>query len=43
MECYIKESDTVPATQMDLEIIILSEQSQTEKDKYRVILLTRRI
>ena len=28
------------ATQMDLEIIILSEVSQTEKDKYQMISLT---
>ena len=27
------------ATRMDLEIIILSEVSQTEKDKYRIISL----
>ena len=31
------------AAQMDLEIIILSEESQTEKDKYHMILLTHRI
>ena len=28
------------ATQMDLEIVILSEVSQTEKDKYHMISLT---
>ena len=28
------------ATQIDLEMIILSEVSQTEKDKYHVISLT---
>ena len=35
----IKEDETMPlvATQMDLEIIILSEISQKEKDKYRMI------
>ena len=31
------------ATQMDLEIIILSEVSQTEKDKYHMISLICRI
>ena len=31
------------ATWMDLEIIILSEVSQTEKDKYHMILLICRI
>ena len=34
---------TFAATWMDLEIIILSEVSQTDKDKYHVILLIRRI
>ena len=38
MECYsvIKKNETLPfaATWMDLEIIILSEVSQTENDKY---------
>ena len=35
----IKEDEIMPlvATQMDLEIIILSEISQKEKDKYRMI------
>ena len=44
MEHYsaIKMNEIMPfaATWMDLEIIILSEVSQTEKDKYHVILLT---
>ena len=31
------------ATWMDLEIVILSEVSQTQKDKYHIILLTYRI
>ena len=31
------EKMTFAATQMDLEIIILSEASQTEKDKYHMI------
>ena len=31
------------ATRMDLEIVILSEVSQTEKDKYRMISLIYRI
>ena len=37
----IKKNELMPfaATQMDLEIIILSEVSQTEKDKYHMILL----
>ena len=43
MEYYsgIKRNDIMPfaATWMDLEIIILSEISQTEKDKNHVILL----
>ena len=43
MECYsaIKKNKIMPfaATRMDLEIIILSEVSQTEKDKYHVISL----
>ena len=38
MECYsaIKKSEIMPfaATWMDLEMIILSKASQTEKDKY---------
>ena len=41
MEYYstIKKNEIMPftATWMDLEIIILSEVSQTEKDKYRMI------
>ena len=43
MEYYsaIKKNEIMPfaATWMDLEIVILSEVSQTEKEKYRVILL----
>ena len=43
MEYYsaIKKHEMMPfaATWMDLEIIILSEVSQTEKDKYRMISL----
>ena len=43
MEYYsaIKRNKTVPfaATWMDLEIVILSEVSQTEKEKYHMILL----
>ena len=43
MEYYsaIKKNETMPfaATWMDLEIIILSEVSQTEKDKYSMISL----
>ena len=42
MEYYpaIKKNEIMPftATWMDLEIIILSEVSQTEKDKYHMIL-----
>ena len=36
---YIKKNEIMPfvATWMDLEIIILSEVSQTEKDKYCMI------
>ena len=36
-----KKSEIIPfaATWMDLEIIILSDISQTEKDKYHMILL----
>ena len=45
MEYYpaIKKKEIMPfaATQMDLEIIILSEVSQTEKDKYHTIPLMR--
>ena len=41
MEYYsaIKKNEIIPfaATRMDLEIIILSEVSQTEKDKYHMI------
>ena len=44
MDCYsaIKRSEIIPfvATRMDLEIIILSEVSQTEKDKYHTTSLT---
>ena len=44
MEYYsaIKKNEIMPfaATWMDLEIIILSELSQKEKDKYLVIALT---
>ena len=44
IECYsaIKKNEIMPfaETWMDLEIIILSEVSQTEKDKYHVISLT---
>ena len=44
MEYYsaIKKSEIMPfaATWMDLETVILSEVSQTEKDKYHVISLT---
>ena len=38
-----KKNEIVPlaATWMDLEIIILSEVSQTEKDNYHMILLIR--
>ena len=47
MEYYsaIKKNETMPlaATWMDLEIIILSEVSQTEKDKYHMISLIRGI
>ena len=47
MEYYsaIKKNEIMPfaATWMDLEIIILSEVSQTEKDKYHMILLICRI
>ena len=47
MEYYsaIKKNEIMPcaATWMDIEIIILSEVSQTEKDKYRMISLICRI
>ena len=43
MEYYsaIKKNEIMPlaATCIDLEIVILSEVSHTEKDKYRMILL----
>ena len=43
MEYYIaiKKNEIMPfaATRMDLEMIILSEVSQKEKDKYHMILL----
>ena len=43
MECYsaIKKNEIMPlaATWMGLEIVILSEVSQTEKEKYHMILL----
>ena len=41
----IKKDKTVPcaATWMDLEMIILSEVSQTEKQKYQMIALICRI
>ena len=37
----IKRNETMPfaATWTDLEIVILSEISQTEKEKYRIILI----
>ena len=47
MEYYsaIKKSEIMPfaATWMNLEIVILSEVSQTEKEKYCMILLICRI
>ena len=47
MEYYsaIKKNETIPfaATWMDLEIIILSEVSQKEKEKYHMISLIRGI
>ena len=41
IECYsaIKKNQIMPATWMDLQIIILSELSQTEKDKCHMIAL----
>ena len=39
----MNEIMTFTATWMDLEIIILSEVSQTEKDKYHMISLVCRI
>ena len=41
----IKNSEIMPfaATWMDLETVMLSEGSQTEKEKYRMISLTGRI
>ena len=41
----IKKNEIMPsaATWMDPEMIILSEVSQTEKDKYHMISLIRRI
>ena len=43
MEYYfaIKKNDIIPfaATWMDLEMIILNEGSQTEKDKYHIVSL----
>ena len=46
MEYYsaIKKNEIMSfaATWMDLEIVILSEVSQTEKEKYHMILLIRR-
>ena len=41
----IKKSEIMPsaATWLDLEIFILSEVSQTEKDKYHMILLIYRV
>ena len=40
----VKRNETMPfaATWMDLEILILSEVSQKEKDKYHMISLTCR-
>ena len=40
---YFKYSSTFAATWMDLEIIILNEVSQAEKDKYHMISLICRI
>ena len=45
MECYsaIKKNETVPfaATRMYLDSVKVSEVSQTEKEKYHVMSLTR--
>ena len=47
MEYYsaIKKNEIMPfsVTRMDLEIVILSEESQAEKDKYHTISLIRGI
>ena len=47
MEYYsaIKKNEIMPfaVTRMDLEIVILSEVSQTQKDKYHIISLIRGI
>ena len=47
MEYYsaIKKNELMPfaVTRMDLEIVILSEVSQTQKDKYHIISLIRGI
>ena len=47
MECYsgIKKNEIMPfiVTRMDLEIVILSEVSQREKEKYHMIWLICRI
>ena len=47
MEYYsaIKKNEVMPfaATWIDLEFVILSEVSQTEKEKYHIILLISRI
>ena len=47
MECYstIEKNEILPfsVTWMDLEALMLSEISQTEKDKYCMISLTRGI
>ena len=47
MEYYsaIKENEIMPfaATWMDLEIVILSEVNQTEKDKYHISFICRNL
>ena len=47
VKCYsaIKKNEIMPftATWMDLEIVILSEVNQSEKEKYRMISLICRI